>query len=414
MLIHLNLEPPMTSTSHQDSRQSAGPLSGLRVLDLTLAMAGPLATSRMGDLGADVVKVESPTGDFSRHWPIQGFTHGGESSAYLMLNRSKRGICLDLKTEEGRNALYKLAETADVVIQNFRPAVAARLKIDYDTLHSINPKLVYVSISGYGESGVMSERPGQDLLLQAFSGMTFNAGTTDGLPHPAPVYIVDTCASHLAVQAALSGYIEAQRTGVGRHLKVTMLAAALEIQIQEFSTYLNIGRMAPRSGHAFASAYMEPPYGIYRTADGFVAIAQARFEALAEVLDEPEYLNLRDAAPGHDQPEARAAWRDLVGSLTARHLLQRTTEQWVDLLTPHDIWINPVMDYAALARHPQVQPLLTEIEHPSGNYRTVRPAIDVGVPTQLKSAPRLGEHTKQVLAEHGIELPGTHVQEAAR
>jgi crotonobetainyl-CoA:carnitine CoA-transferase CaiB-like acyl-CoA transferase len=378
-------------------------LKGVRVLDLTLAMAGPLATSRLSDLGAEVIKVESPTGDFSRHWPIDGYWHGQESSAYMMLNRGKRGICLDLKQADSKEILQRLVERSDILVQNFRPRVAAKLGIDFETLRQINSRLVYVSISGYGDAGPMVDRPGQDLLIQSFSGLAFNAGTEDGLPHPSPVYMVDTCASHLATEAALAGYIEALRTGEGRHLKVSLLAAALEIQIQEISTYLNTGRLAPRSKRPFASVYMEPPYGIYRTSDGFLAIAQAKFPALAQAFGDPDMAGFGDKAPPHADVEARRVWRDQVAERIAGHVAVKTTDALIALLTPLDIWVNPVQSYADLASHPQFEPFLTEIAHPGGPYRTLAPAIDTGERPKLATAPRLGEHTDEVLAELGYD-----------
>lgn len=383
---------------------SSSVLNGVKVLDLTIAMAGPLATSRMSDLGAEVIKVESPAGDFSRQWPIDGYRHGQESSAFLMLNRGKRGICLDLKQDASKAVLHRLVERSDILVQNFRPRVAAKLGIDFETLHRINPKLVYVSISGYGDEGPMVDRPGQDLLVQSFSGLAFNAGTDDGLPHPSPVYMVDTCASHLATEAALAGYIEALRSGCGRQFKVSLLAAALEIQIQEISTYLNTGRLAPRSERPFASVYMEPPYGIYRTADGFLAIAQARFPALAEAFSDPSLANLGEIAPPHADTAARRAWRDKVATQIAAHIGAHRTDELISRLTPLDIWVNPVHSYADLAAHPQFAPFVTEIEHAGGPYRTLAPAIDTGERRKLGTAPRLGEHTDEVLADLGFDI----------
>jgi crotonobetainyl-CoA:carnitine CoA-transferase CaiB-like acyl-CoA transferase len=142
------------------------------------------------------------------HWPINGYMHGDESSAYLMLNRNKRSIVLDLKNEAARTVFLDLVRQADILVQNFRPRVAKKLGIDYETLAAVRPELVYVSISGYGDEGPMVDRPGQDLLVQSFSGLTFNGGTADGLPHPSPVYMVDTCASHHAPEAALAGSVE--------------------------------------------------------------------------------------------------------------------------------------------------------------------------------------------------------------
>ncbi|MCA0422493.1 MAG: CoA transferase [Proteobacteria bacterium] len=376
-------------------------LDGVQVLDMTLAMAGPLATSRLGDLGADVIKVESPTGDFSRHWPVDGYWHGQESNAFLMLNRNKRGVCIDLKQEKSRDILIELVKRSDILVQNYRPRVAKKLGIDFETLHKINPRLVYVSISGYGDSGPMVDRPGQDLLVQSFSGLAFNGGSEDGLPQPSPVYMIDTCASHLAAEAALAGYIEAARTGQGRHFKVSLLAAALEIQIQEISTYLNTGRLAPRSAYPFASVYMEPPYGIYRTLNGYLAIAQARFPDLAKAFGEPDLAVLGEQAPPHSDLEARKAWRDRVAKRVSDYVARYTTEDLIEKLTPLDIWVNPVMNYEDLAKHPQFAPLCRTVEHKSGSYRTLAPAIDTMERTEITTAPMLGEHTDAVLEELG-------------
>jgi len=380
-----------------------GPLAGLRILDLTIAMAGPLATSRMGDLGADVIKIESPLGDFSRQWPLNGYRHGDDSSAFLMLNRNKRAIVLDLKREEGRQILYNLVATADILVQNFRPGVERRLGIDFETLNAINPGLVYVSISGYGDSGPMVARPGQDLLVQSFSGLTFNAGTNDGLPHPSPVYLVDACASHVAAQAAMAGYIERRRTGKGRHFKVSLLAAALEIQIQEVSTYLTSGRAADRSAHPFASTWMEAPYGIYRTSDGFIAIAHAKLPTLAELFGDPRLQEAADNAPSHDDRAARLAYRDRIGRLVAENFARRTTQDWIDALTPHDIWVGPVLDYEGLAAHPQAQDLFTMVDHPAGPYRTLAPVVCHDLPAPIRRGPGFGEHTDEVLGEGGLD-----------
>lgn len=396
---------------------SSSVLKGVRVLDLTIAMAGPLATARLSDLGAEVIKIESPAGDFSRLWPIDGYRHGQESSAFLMLNRGKRGICLDLKKDGSKAVLRRLVERSDILVQNFRPRVAAKLGIDFETLHEINPRLVYVSISGYGDEGPMVDRPGQDLLVQSFSGLAFNAGTDDGLPHPSPVYMVDTCASHLASEAALAGYIEALRTGRGRQFKVSLLAAALEIQIQEISTFLNTGRLAPRSERPFASVYMEPPYGIYRTSNGFLAIAQARFPALAEAFGDPSLATLGDVAPPHADTAGRRAWRDKVAGQIAAHIGAYTTEALIERLTPLDIWVNPVHDYADLAKNPQFRPFVVEVDHAGGPYKTLAPAIDTGERRTLRTAPRLGEHTTEVLTDLGFnsdERQALHASGATR
>jgi crotonobetainyl-CoA:carnitine CoA-transferase CaiB-like acyl-CoA transferase len=377
-------------------------LEGLKVLDLTIAMAGPLATSRLGDLGADVIKVESPSGDFSRQWPLNGYSHGGDSSAFLMLNRNKRSLVLDLKNPDARVVVDALAKWADVVVQNFRPGVADRLGVGYDRLRTINPQMVYVAISGYGDAGPMVERPGQDLLVQSMSGMTFNAGTADGLPHPSPVYLADAAASHLAAQAALAGYIARLRTGKGALYKVSLLGAALEIQIQEISTYLTSRRSAERSSRPFASTWMEPPYGIYRTADSFIAIAHAKLPVLAELFDEPRLLELDQDRPKPDDVPARARFRDDVGTIVAQQFARRTTQEWLDHLTPHDVWVGPVLTYAELERHPQARDLFIEVDHPAGPYKTLAATIKFEGAQPPRRAPQMGEHTREIIEQLGL------------
>ncbi|MTI15907.1 CoA transferase [Rhodobacteraceae bacterium RKSG542] len=381
-----------------------GPLSGVTVLDLTLAMAGPLATSRMGDLGANVLKVESPSGDFSRLWPIAGYVHGGESSAFLTINRNKRGMVIDLKADEGRELLYKLVETADVLVQNFRPGVEKRLAIDFDTLKKINPKLVYISISGYGDEGPMVARPGQDLLVQCFSGLTFNGGARNQKPSTSPIYIIDTCASHLAVEAALSGYIEAMKTGKGQHMKVSLLSAALEIQVQEISTYLTSGNIAKQSDIDAVSTWMEPPYNIYRTQDSWIAIAHATFPSVAEAFDRPELIEIGAARPDIASGEPYLKWRDQVFAIAREEFEKNTTEFWLEKMTALGIWVGPVNDYETIKTHPQFKDLFTLVEgHKGGTYTTLAPAIRFDNTPAIRPAPGLGEHTDEILAEYGYD-----------
>jgi crotonobetainyl-CoA:carnitine CoA-transferase CaiB-like acyl-CoA transferase len=214
--------------------EDCGPLQGLRVIDLTLAMAGPLSTQRLADMGAEVIKVEGPARpDFTRTAVMADVMLGGETTPYLTLNRNKKSLALDLKSDAGREVFLRLVKTADALVQNFRPGVAERLGVGYAALSALRPELVYVSISGYGDDGPMVERPGQDLLVQAFSGLTWNAGTADGPPHPSPVYMIDVMASHLASEGVLAGVIRRMRTGRGGEVKVSLLGAALEVQIQE-------------------------------------------------------------------------------------------------------------------------------------------------------------------------------------
>jgi crotonobetainyl-CoA:carnitine CoA-transferase CaiB-like acyl-CoA transferase len=383
-----------------------GPLAGLRIVDLTLAMAGPLSTQRLGDMGAEVIKIEGPTRpDFTRSAPMADVHLGGETTPYLTLNRNKKSLALDLKTEAGREVLYRLIRTADAVVQNFRPGVADRLGIGYAKLAALKPDLVYVSISGYGDQGPMVERPGQDLLVQAFSGLTWNAGASDALPHPSPVYMIDVMASHLASEGVLAGVIQRLRTGKGCEVKVSLLGAALEVQIQELSTYLTTGRTAPRGTQPYASTWMEPPYGLYRTADGWLAIAQSSLAAIAEVLKSEPLAKLAREKPA--DPEDRDginAWRDRIYPVVAAALLSWRTEDAVTAFFEKGVWSGPVNDYETIRKHPQFASYFVTYDHPrAGAITTTAPSIRFSTDPapRVTGAPALGEHTADILKALG-------------
>ena len=383
-----------------------GPLDGIRVVDLTLALAGPLCSQRLGDMGAEVIKVEGPKRpDFTRDAPMCGVRLGGETTAYLSLNRNKRSLALDLKDAAAREAFMDLVRTADVVLQNFRPGVAERLGVSYADLEATNPRLIYVSISGYGDEGPLTAWPGQDLLVQSFSGTTMNAGTADGLPHPSPIYIVDVAASHNACEAVLAGLVQRARTGRGLEAKVSLLRAVLEVQIQEITTYLSTGRLGARGHAPYASTWMEPPYGIYATTDGHLAIAQSDLAVVAEALELPELARLKNERPDDADRDAIAAWRDRVHPVLADRLRGMTTDETFERLYGHGVWCAPVQDYAQLHAHPQAGGVFADIEHPTaGRLRTLAPAIRFSTQGQppLRPAPRLGQDSDAVLREAGV------------
>ena len=395
-----------TGTREPEAAMTTGPLAGLRIVDLTLAMAGPLSTQRLADMGAEVIKIEGPERpDFTRNSPMADIYLGGEAIPYLTLNRNKKSLALDLKSDTGREVLYRLVRTADAVVQNFRPGVAGRLGIDHETLAGIKPDLVYVSISGYGDEGPMVARPGQDLLVQAFSGLTWNAGAEDALPHPSPVYMIDVMASHLASEGVLAGILQRLRTGRGCEVKVSLLGAALEVQIQELSTYLTTGRHAPRGSQPYASTWMEPPYGIYRTSDGWLAIAQSSLTAIAEVVGSEELARLAKEKPS--DPEDRDginAWRDRIYPVVAEAIAGWHTNDAVEALFAAGVWSGPVNDYAAVRDHPQFSSYFVSYEHPrAGLMTTTAPAIRFSTdpaPT-ITGAPHLGQHTPEILSDLG-------------
>ena len=252
----------------------------------------------------------------------------------------------------------------------------------------------------------MVGRPGQDLLVQSFSGTTYNAGIADGLPHPSPIYIVDVAASHNACEAVLAGIIQRDRQGVAVEAKVSLLAAVLEVQIQEITTYFTTGARAPRGAAPYASTWMEPPYGIYRMADGYMAIAQSSLSAIATVLESAELETLAAARPDPRDDEALLAWRDKVYPIVAEALASRPVEPTVEALHAAGVWCGPVQDYDDLARHPQSAGLFADIDHPSaGRIRTLAPAIRFSTQAApaLRPAPKLGADSADILTRIGID-----------
>lgn len=396
------------TTERSSETNGRGPLEGIKVLDLTIAMAGPMCTQRMGEMGAEVIKIEAPGGgDFSRHAPMAGVTKFGDSTCFVTLNRNKKSLVLDLKSDDGRATLYELVRQADVLVQNFRPRVSGKLKIDYNTLSAINPRLVYGSISGYGDEGPLKDRPGQDLLLQSFTGLTMNGGRAGGLPHPSPLYMVDVTASHMVCEGVLAALVARGATGRGQQVNVTMMGAIMEMQCQEITSYVESDAPPVRGESPQVSIYQEPPYGVYTCTEGsYLAIAQADLDVLATALDLPEMATFKVARPPQADGAAVAAWRDQIYNVLAEELKTGTAEQWDALLSALGVWCMVVNDYDAFLAHPQSQVYLTKMTHPiGGKYTAVAPGIafsDDPAPA-LFAAPSYGADSRDILVAHGFD-----------
>ncbi|MDO9396179.1 MAG: CoA transferase [Herbiconiux sp.] len=390
-----------------DSTQSDAPevLSGIRVLDCSIAMAGPFAAQRLGDLGADVIKVEPTTGEWQRHAAAGGATGNRITVSFLPLNRNKRSIGVDLKAAEGKELLYELVKTADVFLQNYRPGVAARLGVDYETLRAINPSLVYVSISGYGEDGPYRNRPGQDLLLQAMSGAMLSSGSRGTAPTPAGQYLVDAVTASTAFEGVLAALFHRERTGQGQLVSVNMLDAITTLQMQELSVFTVGGIGQHRSEEPHAHVYIRAPYGTFSTTDGYIALAMPDLHTLGEVIGEPTFL-------GMDTETDSWAHRDAIFARTAERLATQSSAHWLEALGAAGIWAGPVYGYEDLVDDEQIKHNGTfiEYEHPTeGLVKTpgfpyklseTPPRIDRG-------APVTGQHTREILAELGV--PGERI-----
>ncbi|WP_382308619.1 CaiB/BaiF CoA transferase family protein [Herbiconiux sp. UC225_62] len=376
-------------------------LSGIRVLDCSIAMAGPFAAQRLGDLGADVIKVEPTTGEWQRHAAAGGATGNRINVSFLSLNRNKRSIAVDLKSPEGKEILYDLVKSSDVFLQNYRPGVAARLGVDYETLREINPSIVYVSISGYGEDGPYRNRPGQDLLLQAMSGAMLSSGSAGEPPTPAGQYLVDAVTASTAFEGVLAALFHRERTGQGQLVSVNMLDAITTLQMQELSVF-TVGKVAQKRGHQpHAHVYIRAPYGTFSTSDGYIVLAMPELHTLGEVLGEDSFLGL-------DTETDSWALRDEIFAKTAARLVTDTSAHWLSALGEAGIWAGPVYDYQDLVDDEQIahNGTFIEYEHPTeGLIKTP------GFPYKLsetparidRGAPLTGEHTREILGELGLD-----------
>ncbi len=284
------------------SRDKPGVLAGYRVLDCSIAMAGPFAAQRLGDLGADVVKVEPVTGEWQRHAAAGGAGGNRINVSFLSLNRNKRSLAVDLKDPAGKEVLRRLVTTADVFLQNYRPGVADRLGVDYASLAAINPSLVYVSISGYGEDGPYARRPGQDLLVQAMSGAMLSSGRAGEAPRAAGQYLVDAVTASTAFEGVLAALLHRERTGEGQLVTVNMLDAVTTLQMQELSVHTVGGLPQTRSAQPHAHVYIRSPYGAFQTSDGYLVLAFPPLKRLGEILGEEAFLALRPRRPRPPAP----------------------------------------------------------------------------------------------------------------
>ncbi|NMK49195.1 CoA transferase [Achromobacter sp. Bel] len=375
-------------------------LSGYKVLDCSIAMAGPFAAQRLGDLGADVIKIEPPTGEWQRHAPAGGITGNKINVSFLSLNRNKRSLAIDLKSAGGKEIIQKLAAQADVFIQNYRPGVAGRLGVDYETLSALNPRLIYVSMSGFGEDGPYATRPGQDLLLQAMSGAMLSSGRAGEAPRAAGQYVVDAVTAYCAFEGVLAALLHRERTGEGQKVEVNMLDAITTIQMQELSVYTVGHQPQVRSAEPHAHVYIRAPYGTFATSDGYLALAMPDMKVLARVTEEPRLAEYAGERDGWEK-------RDEIYALVRDTLAKASTADWFTKLDAAGIWCSPVYGYADLVDDPQIahNGTFVEYEHPTeGRIKTPGFPIRFSkTPSQVaRGAPLTGQHTDEVLRDFGF------------
>jgi crotonobetainyl-CoA:carnitine CoA-transferase CaiB-like acyl-CoA transferase len=381
--------------------EPAGALDGLRVLDLTQVMAGPFCTMLLADLGADVIKIENPrAGDQTRRsWGYA--VHGEDSRAFLALNRNKRSVCLDLKQADDLAAFLRLAESADIVVENFRPGVTKRLGVDYDTLAAHNPGLIYASVSGFGQTGPYADRPGYDLIAQAMSGVMSITGTPGGTPVKCGLPVGDLGAGMFCALGIVAAVHARTRTGEGQYVETSLFEAALAMSVWESTEYWATGQVPQALGSANR---MSAPYQALRTKDGYLTLGannERLWQRLCSVLEVTELLTDPRFVTNPD----RMANRDELAAVLETRLSTATTDEWVTLLLDAGVPAGPIQDYRQVLDedpHVKARGMVQEVDHPvEGRVRVLGSPVRMSrTPTRIRRhPPLLGEHTEEVLGE---------------
>ena len=379
-----------------------GPLAGLKVLELAQIMAGPTCGSLLADLGADVVKVEKmPGGDDTRRYAEPQVN--GESAAFMMMNRNKRGIAVDLKTEGGQGVLKRLAARADVLVENYRRGALDRLGLGFGALHAINPALIYCSISGYGRTGPAADKGGFDLIAQGASGLMSITGEPGGAPAKVGSPVTDLNAGILAALGIVSAYVHRLKTGKGQFVDTSLFEAGIHQTAWQAAIFFATGVSPGPGGSAHVLA---APYQAFPTRDGWINIGganQSNWERIAKVAGVAELI----VDPRFADNSARMANREALAALLAERLRHRSTEEWLHDLDAAGIPAGPIQSIGEMAsdRQTLARAMVVELEHPvAGHTRAL------GVPVKLSAtpgnvrrpAPTFGQHTREVLQAYGV------------
>ncbi|MDF2960558.1 MAG: L-carnitine dehydratase/bile acid-inducible protein [Paenibacillus sp.] len=375
------------------------PLEGLLVLDFAQFLSGPSAALRLADLGARVIKIERPDGgDLCRRLYISNMELDGDSTLFHSINRNKESVAADLKNSEDLKLIRALIEKADVMIQNFRPGVIERIGLHYEAVRNWNPRLVYGEITGYGKTGPWTGKPGQDLLVQSLSGLTWLNGDADQPPVPFGLSIADMFAGAHLVQGILACLVRRGVKGTGGHVEVSLLESILDFQFEVLTTHMNDGGKLPeRSAVNNANAYLGAPYGIYQTADGYIALAMGSVVQLGQLLE-------CDAMGAFHEPSTWFTRRDEIKAILRDHLQNRPTAYWLSRLEPEGYWCAEVLDWKQLLEHEAFRALnmIQQTKNGSGAAMTTTRCpirIDGNVLMSPLGAPKVGEHSMKIKAE---------------
>ncbi|KQB43294.1 L-carnitine dehydratase/bile acid-inducible protein F [Flavobacterium daejeonense] len=376
------------------------PLEDYLIIDFSQFLSGPSASLRLADLGARVIKIEKPgTGDICRTLYTSDLIMNGESSVFHTINRNKESFAIDFKQPEELAKLKKLLAKADVVMHNFRPGVMERIGLSYEEVQKINPNVVYASISGYGSKGPFKDLPGQDLLLQSLTALTWLTGNEGDGPVPMGLSIVDMLAGAHLAQGILAALYRKVTQNVGALVEVSMLESAFDFQFETITTFFNDGGELPvRTKTNNANAYLGAPYGIYQTNNGYISLAMGSIPVLAELLSCEALKQF---------PENKFILRDEIKSILAEHLRTQDSEYWLNILEPADIWCANVLNYEQLFAQEgfRVLDFVQEVEMTDGyRYKTTRCPIriDGELFTFGKASPKLGQDNEKIIKEFNL------------
>ena len=377
-------------------------LQDLLVVDFSQFLSGPSASLRLADMGAQVIKIERPgSGDICRQLYVSDVKIEGESTIFHAINRNKQSYEADIKDPEDLEKVRQLLTQADVMMHNFRPGVMERIGLDYESVKKINPTIIYAEVTGYGNEGPWRDLPGQDLLLQAASGLTWLSNNYDENPTPMGVAVVDIMDGTHIAQGILAALFQRGISGKGALVQVSMFESILDFQFEVLTCFYNDGNQLPvrstiNSGHAYVAA----PYGIYKTKDGYIALAMGNILLLARLL---QCEALKDFSDNND-------WftrRDTIKQVLAEHLMTNNTQYWLDILEKADVWCAPVLDYEKLVKQEGYRALNMEIVVKTSNGLSVTTTrcpirVDGQILVSEKGAPVLGEHNQEIEHQFGL------------
>ena len=397
----------MSNLQDKSLKQELKPLDGVLVLDFSQFLAGPVSAMRLSDLGARVVKIERPvTGDIGRGLAFAGLEIDGDTLSFHVMNRGKESFAADLKNPSDVDEVLELVKQADVVIENFRPGVMTRLGLDYDTLSKINPRLIYASITGYGSEGPWKNRPGQDLLAQSISGLPYLNGSNENPPIAVGIALADIITSIHAAHGITAALYRREKTGLGALLETSLIESMLDLQFELLSAHITEPSITVKRGPKnTAHAFLQAPYGIYPTSDGYLALAMNSVPELGTLIGLDDLKEFQDPASWWTSQAE-------ITSMLSSHLEKNSTEHWLAILDDADVWCAPVLELPQLVEHEGFKQLnmTQEIQRPSNDgiedvvITTTRSPLrfDKQLLTSDVGAPRVGQNTDQIRKEFNL------------